>query len=149
MTADERVLPVITDDGRPFWEACGRGELVCQRCDSCGRYRFPPMSVCPDCRNAQYTWVKLSGRGRVYSWSVTRVPRLECTPPVVFRGFEDRLPYVIVVVELAEQEGLRMLSNLVEIEPEKITLDLPVEVLFDRVTPEIAIPQFRPSGQGR
>ena len=79
----------------------------------------------------------------VYSWTVTRVARLESTPPQVFRGFEDRLPFIIVVIELAEQEGLRILSNLVDASPEEIEIGDAVEVVFTRLDSGVTLPHFR------
>ena len=135
--------PEITDDNRPFWEACGRNELVCQRCQDCGAYRFPPMPVCPACQSVRAAWTRLSGKGTVYSWTVTRVSELASTPPQVFRGFEDRLPFIIVVVELVEQEGLRILSNLIDASPEDIGIGDAVEVAFTRLDSGVTLPQFR------
>ena len=143
MTAQQPSLPEITDEGRPFWEACRRKELVCQRCTACGHYRFPPMPVCPQCGSTESTWARLSGRGTIYSWTVTRVPRFESTPPVAFTGFEDRIPFINAVVELEEQEGLRMLSNIVEAAPETVDTGMPVEVVFHEVTVEVTLPYFR------
>ena len=135
--------PEITDENRPFWEACGRHELVCQRCETCGAYRFPPMPVCPACQSSRTTWARLSGKGVVYSWTVTRVAGLASTPPQVFRGFEDRLPFIIVVVELAEQEGLRILSNLIGASPEEVRIGDAVEVVFTRLEAGVTLPHFR------
>ena len=135
--------PEVTDESRPFWEACGRNELVCQRCQGCGAYRFPPMPVCPVCQSTRAAWTRLSGKGVVYSWTVTRVSELASTPPQVFRGFEDRLPFIIVVVELVEQEGLRILSNLIDASPEDIGIGDDVEVVFTRLDSGVTLPHFR------
>ena len=139
--------PEITEESRPFWEACARQELVCQRCQDCGDYRFPPMPACPACQSARAAWTRLSGKGTVYSWTVTRVAELPSTPPQVFRGFEDRLPFIIVVVELAEQEGLRILSNLIGGSPEEIQIGDAVEVVFTRLDSGVTLPHFRLAGQ--
>ena len=135
--------PEITGENSPFWDACGRHELVCQRCMDCGAYRFPPMPICPRCQGAQAAWTRLSGKGVVYSWTVTRVAGLASTPPQLFRGFEDRLPFIIVVVELAEQEGLRILSNLIGASPEEIRIGGAVEVVFTRLDSGVTLPHFR------
>ena len=81
--------------------------------------------------------------GVVYSWTVTRVASLASTPPQVFRGFEHRLPFIIVVVELAEQKGLRILSNLIGASPEEIRIGDAVEVVFTRLDSGVSLPHFR------
>ena len=84
----------------------------------------------------------------IYSWTVTRVAELASTPPQVFRGFEDRLPFIIVVVELAEQAGLRILSNLIVRNllggsATEIKIGDPVEVVFTRLDSGVTLPHFR------
>lgn len=89
----------------PFWEATARGELRVQRCDECGTLRFPPSPRCAECASDRHTWVPVSGQGRVLSWTRTHHP--------FGPSFRDRVPYTIVLVELAEQPGLAMFGNLV------------------------------------
>ena len=129
-------LPAVTDDTRPFWDACRRHELVIQRCTACGTFRHLPTPVCWKCRSFAHGWVKVSGRGSVYSYAV------------VHRAFLPELaghvPYVVVVVALDDAPGVRILSNLVEARPDQVRIGLPVEVVFEDVTAEVTVPRFRP-----
>jgi uncharacterized OB-fold protein len=117
-----------------FWEHCAREELRFQRCSACGTWRHPPRVRCARCGAAAFTWERSSGRGRVYSWTVTH------QSPI--RAFAERAPFAVLVVEL--EEGVRMVAGFVEGDVRALRLDLPVEVTFERVTPDAALPQFRP-----
>jgi len=130
-------LPVPTPETRPFWEAARRHELQIQACRACGTYLFFPRALCPRCFAADLEWRRVSGRGTLHTFTI--VARGQ-------RGFPLATPYVLAVVELAE--GPRMMTNLVGIEPDpaKVRIGMPVEVVFDDVTPEVTLPRFRPAG---
>ncbi len=125
---------VIDDENRPFWEATTRGELSIPRCDACGSFIFYPRGRCPSCRSTDVTWTTCSGRGSVYSFTVTRrIPG----------RFREHTPFILAYVEL--EEGPRMLTNIVDCDPERVTVGLPVAVTFDETEDEAAIPRFRPA----
>lgn len=128
----EKPLPQIDDLSRPFWEAARRRELVLQKCQECGHYRHPPGNTCPRCLSDKLEWVKASGQGTVYTWTVFH--------QVYHRAFARDVPYAVVVVELAE--GPRLVTNLVGVRAEDITVGMPVEVVFEDITPEITLPKF-------
>lgn len=117
-----------------FWEHCSRGELRFQRCADCGTWRHLPRVLCAHCRSAKWSWERSSGRGTIFSWTVTH-QRL-------VRDFPDPVPYAVVVVEL--EEGVRMVSGIRGLEPTKLALDLPVEVVFETVDEGVKLPFFRP-----
>jgi uncharacterized protein len=127
-----RPRPGVHRDNRFFWEGVRRGELLIQRCAECGRLRHPPSPMCPACRSLAADAVKSSGRGTVYSYCRPHEPRLP--------GFDPG--YVVALVELAE--GVRLVSNLVGIDPAAVDIGLPVEVEFVAVDPELTLPMFRP-----
>lgn len=132
----DKPLPTLSDENRPFWEACARGELRLQRCDACGRYRYPIAPVCPRCMAAGFAWQPVSGRGRVFSYVVFH--------QVYHRAFQDDIPYNVALVQL--EEGPFMFSNVVGVPDEDLRCDMPVRVVFDRVTDAITLPRFQPSG---
>jgi len=134
--APQRPLPRIDEETRGFWEACARHELYLQRCGGCGRFRYPPRALCPACLSSAIEWVRGSGRGTVYSFTVTHQNQAP--------GFRERLPYVLAVVELAE--GVRLMTNVVGCAPDAVHIGMPVEVAWDDVTSEVAIPVFTASG---
>lgn len=130
--AAARPRPAIDDDNRFFWEGVERGELLIQRCAGCRALRHPPRPMCPVCRSLDWDAVRASGRGTVHSYVVPRHPRLPAFPE----------PYVVVLVDL--EEGTRLVSNLVGVEPEAVRIGMPVDLVVTRVDRELALPLFRP-----
>jgi uncharacterized protein len=130
-----RPVPAITPEMAPFWDAARRHQLVVQRCLDCGAHRFPAREVCSRCLSRRVEWQPVSGRGRVFSIAVMH----QASHP----WFAARVPYAVVVVELPE--GTRILSTVTGVPPEAITIDMPVEVAFEDVTPEVSLPVFRPA----
>ena len=131
-------LPRIDKESKGFWEACQRHELYVQQCGACGARRNYPRAICPACLSEATEWVRCSGHGTVYTFTVT----YQNQSP----GFRDALPYVLAYVEL--DEGVRLLTNIVGCAPEDVTIGMPVQVTFDDVTPEVTLPQFTPVRSG-
>lgn len=129
-------LPAATPDSAPFWEAARRHELRLQRCRGCAQAYFYPRNVCPHCLSADVEWFTASGRGRLHSFTV--VHRGLKYPPLP-------TPYVLALIEL--DEGPRLMSNLVGIDPDpaRIRCDMPVVVEWADVTAEATLPRFRPA----
>ena len=125
-------LPKPTPTSRPFWEAARRHELKLQQCGACNKYVYYPRDRCPHCFADQLAWKVVSGRGKVYSYTVVRRASA--------RSFAD--PYVLAIVEL--EEGPRLTSNIVA-PPEKVRVEMPVTVFFDDVTPEHTLVKFKPA----
>ena len=130
----KRPVPRVDEESRPFWEACARHELYIQKCKNCGTVFYYPRGFCPEDLSADFEWVKCSGRGKVYTYTVTRQNQSS--------GFRDKVPYVMAYVEL--EEGIRMLTNIVDCDPKDVAIGMSVEVTFEDVTPDISIPLFRP-----
>lgn len=130
----ERWVPRIADEApaRPFWEYVKARELRIQRCNECGRMRFPPSPTCANCLSDAAEWVRASGKGKVWSW-------VEFYQPY-FRQVATELPYAVVMVEL--EEGPFMLSNLIGPASE-LSIGAPLEVVFDELTADVVIPKFR------
>jgi uncharacterized OB-fold protein len=103
-----------------FWEGIGQGEFRVQRCQSCGRARFPPTSFCPDCHAVDFRWEPASGRARVWSYTVVhRAPTAELAGEV---------PYTLVVGQL--REGPLVLARLLQVEPAPVTIGIPIVLRF-------------------
>jgi uncharacterized OB-fold protein len=138
-------LPAVTSDSAPFWEGTARGELLMQKCSSCGRLRFPPRPMCPSCQSLDNEWVPMSGRATVWSFVVPHPPLLP--------AFAELAPYNVVVVALDEDPALRLVGNLVaspegpinEIDPATIRIGMPVEVVFQPAGEDIVLPRWMPA----
>ena len=126
-------LPLPAEEARPFFYALREGRLVVQRCPSCGVLAHPPRALCAACRNTVFEWLPVSGEGEVYSYVVTH--------QAVHPAFAGHTPLATVDVALAE--GPRMVSNLVDVPPEQVAIDLAVEVVFEEVAPGVVLPLFR------
>ena len=127
-----RPLPVPTPETKHFWDGTAVGELRLQRCRPCGAAYFPPQPFCPHCSSDDVDVVRSSGQGSLHSYVISHL----AAP-----GFEA--PYVIGVVQLAE--GPRLLTNIVDVDPDpdRLPLDLAVEAVF-RAVGEVTLPLFRP-----
>jgi uncharacterized OB-fold protein len=133
MSEPTRPAPILTPDTAFFWEACGRGELVAQRCGACGALAHPPRPMCPRCHSLAREVARLSGRGEVWSWIVPRHPA-----PI---GFAE--PPVVALIQL--DEGLRLVSNVVGVAIDRMRNGLRVEVAFEPTAGGRAVPVFRPA----
>lgn len=128
-------VPTPSEDSRPYWEAARNHELKLQQCRKCNAFRFPPAEVCSECTSDDYDWRQVSGKGRVFSFVIYH--------RAYHPGFQEELPYVVGVIEL--DEGARMLSNVTGCKPEEVRCDMPVEVSFEDISDNMALPKFRPS----
>ncbi len=127
-----RPAPILTDDNRFYWDAALEGRLVTQRCQQCGRLRHPPRPMCPECHSLESEIIDLAGDGVVYSYAILHHPQ---NP-----SFE--YPVIAALIELTE--GVRVLSNLVDIDPKHINIGMPVTVVFRPTRHEGAVPVFKP-----
>jgi len=132
----KRPLPELEGLTGEFYEHCRRGTLHFQRCGRCRAWRHVPREMCADCGSWEWAWEASSGRGRVFSWTV--VAR------ALHPAFQDATPYAPVIVEM--EEGVRLLSQVEGVAPDALAIDMPVEVCFEAVTPEVSLPKFRPVG---
>lgn len=131
-----RPLPLVDEVSAPFWAAAREGRLEIQRCRSCGRWNHAPGLACQECGSEDLGFESVSGRGKLFSWTVLR------EPPAA--GFRDMLPLVIGLVELDEQPHLLLVANIHNVAEEELRLDLPLKVCFEWLSPDCAVPQFTP-----
>ena len=117
----------------PWWEAAAEHRLVVQRCTACGHTRLPPAPVCSECRSADSDWKEVPGRGEVYTYTTVHRP--------IAVGQE--LPFIIAVIALTDSGGLRMISNLVDVKPGELEIGAAVEVVWEDMSAELAVPRFR------
>lgn len=115
-----RVPPALSDENRSFWTSGAEGTLRFLRCQACGYYLHPPSPRCPNCGGTELVPEAVSGRGTIHSFTVNHQ---------AWDG--DDTPYAIVLVEMPEQVGLRLTSNLVGCPLDEVRIGLPVRVVFE------------------
>ena len=131
-----RPVPAPNSETQFFWDAAKRGELAILRCEDCRTFIHPPKHRCRGCLSENLAPYVVSGRGRVYTLTRTHY--------VYHPAFREQAPYVVALVELEEDPSVRLVSNIVECALEEAAIGMAVEVVFERVTDDITLPQFRP-----
>jgi uncharacterized OB-fold protein len=132
VTEPRRPAPVLTDDNEGFWRAAVERRFVIQRCRHCGARHHPPRPMCPDCRSLDLEMADVSGRGVVYSYSVLHHPQ---HPAFSY-------PVIAVLVDLDEE--VRVVSNLVGVEPADVRIGMEVQVTFEATADDAVVPVFEP-----
>ncbi|MCS5635109.1 MAG: MaoC family dehydratase N-terminal domain-containing protein [Myxococcota bacterium] len=133
--AAERPLrpePGISRDTAFFWQGLEEGELRIQQCEGCSALHHPPMVRCPGCGSYALGWIRASGRGTVYSHVEPVHPRFSAFDP----------GYMVGLVEL--EEGTRLITNIVDVEPASVSPGMPVELVIRRDNSRRPLPLFRP-----
>jgi uncharacterized OB-fold protein len=121
----------------PWWQAAAEHRLVVQRCTECEHTRHPPAPVCPECRSVDADWREVPGSGEVYTYTSVHRP---------IAGGQE-LPFVIAVIGLEGSGGLRMISNLVGVDPGEVTIGMSVQVVWEDMSADLSLPRFRPVPQ--
>jgi uncharacterized OB-fold protein len=129
---DNRPLPLPDPETAFFWEATARGVLEILRCQKCGTWIHYPKPACWNCSSSDLKPEPVSGRGTVYSYTVTHqdVP-----------GYTA--PFAVAIIELEEQKGLRMVSNVIDVPADDVRIGMPVEVTFEKVADDVTLPMFK------
>ena len=128
-----KVLPKPSAWSKPFWEGTKNHQLLIQQCSDCHKFIMYPKKYCPNCLSEDLAWIKASGEGIIYSYTVMRA-----NPP---SPFVDELPYVVSVIEL--KEGVRILSNIINSDLDKLECGKEVKVMFKDINDEITLPKFQ------
>jgi uncharacterized OB-fold protein len=128
--------PLADNDTWPWFEAANQHRLVIQRCGECDRLRHPPGPICPECHSANCEWLEVSGRGEIYTFTIVH----RAVVP------EQELPFVIAVVTLEGARGIRMISNVVDANLDELKIGDAVELVWEDMSPNLALPRFRPLG---
>ena len=119
-------------DSRPYWEGLAQGELRIQRCKVCAKAVFYPRAICPHCHSDQLEWIVASGKGTIYTYTVVHQG---------FGPFAEDVPFVVALVEL--EEGVRILSRILDAPRERVTVGAAVSVTFEGTGEDLTLPYFR------
>lgn len=135
MARMDRPIPKFPEpDTEPFWEATKDHELKYQVCDDCGGIVWHPRRHCTHCTSLNLSWKTSKGEGTVYTYSIVRQN--------YHPAFRERIPYVIAWIDL--DEGFRMLSNVVDVDPESVSVGQRVRVRWDDQE-GLSLPEFTPA----
>ena len=127
-----RLAPAVTPDTQFFWHGLREHRLLIQRCAGCGALRHPPRPMCPACHSLEWDTLEVSGRGTVLSCVIPHHPSLPWFPE----------PYVVAIVDL--EEGVRLVSNVVDVDPQAVTIGMAVRVRFETFDDGLVLPLFAP-----
>ena len=131
----DRIVPGADGLAAEFYERVATAGVVhLQRCDDCATWRHPPRVLCAVCGSGAWNWQPISGRGRVFTWTITH----RATDP----AFAEHVPFAVVVVEM--DEGPRLVGNLLGLAPSELQIDLSVHVVLDRRSDTVALIDFAP-----
>ena len=133
-----RMEPPVTPTTEEFWEATREGRLLVQWCNACDQPVFFPRETCPICLGADLGWRPSEGGGSVYTYTVEHKPM---NPALGGGG-----PYVVALVDL--EEGIRVMSNVVGCQPDKVEVGMPVRVTWEELSDGRRLPLFEPAQEG-
>lgn len=128
-------LPDVSSETKPFWDACNRGVFLIQRCRDCHKTQYHYRAICCHCWSSAVEDLPAKGSGTIWTYSVVMKNR----SPVV--AFEP--PYIVALVEL--DEGVRVFANIVNCDPNRMTIGMPVQLTFAEAESGQKIPLFRPA----
>ncbi len=115
-------LPLL----QPFWQAAAQGHLKLPRCARCKVFNWYPADQCPECGHVAFNWVKVAPRGKLFSWSVVTRP--------LFAPYAVISPYIPAIVELVDAPGVRLVTRLVDCDPQTLVMNAPIELMFADLT---------------
>lgn len=133
----DKPLPVLDDLTRPFWEGAKEGKFMIQRCVDCGTHNFYPKPWCIECGSRNLRWVQASGKGTIYSFTVSRSVAMN------YPGWAAELPVVLALVDL--EEGVRLYAQITDCAPEGVYIGMPVQAWIADLIEDMKIPKFKPA----
>jgi len=129
-----RTLPLPSKETEAFWTGGAQAKLNILRCQSCANYIHPPRPICPKCFSKDVATEAVSGHGKIVSFTINYQAWLPNMP----------VPFVIAIVELKEQQGLRLTTNIIDISPDDVRIEQAVDAVFEKHE-DIWLPMFRPA----
>ena len=129
----------MADEFLPFWQGTKRGYLSFPQCADCERFHWYPLKICPSCRSSHIKWTQVNGSGEVFSWTAVRIANFA-------PSFEDKLPYIVGLIEFKDAPGVRLITNIVEADPGQMDIGMVVEPVFRKVDENFTLVFFKPTG---
>ena len=127
------IHPYVDETNRGYWESLKKHVISVQKCKNCGQRLHPPRPMCPQCLSADMGWTPAASKGVIHTWVTFTSPRS------AYPGI--KCPYAVAVVEL--DDGIRIVANIVEMDPNDIYMGMPVEAVFMDIDDELTLVHFR------
>ncbi|MGH1489351.1 MAG: Zn-ribbon domain-containing OB-fold protein [Acidimicrobiales bacterium] len=134
-SASDKPRPLPIEPTKPYWDALAEHRITIPRCDRCSTWVWYPRPRCQSCLSNELTWTTVSGAGTVHTYTVTRQP--------IHPAFADETPQVQAIVEL--DEGVRMTTTLIDVDPETVAVGMAVQPAFDDGPDGITLLRFYPA----
>lgn len=129
-----RIEPRVTPENEHFWHGGANNELCFLRCQDCQTYIHPPQPICPQCLKKNIAPQAVSGRAKVFSYTVNHQPWIP--------GFDP--PYVVALIEIEEDPQVRLMTNIVNCPIDEVEIGMPVQVCFEELDDDVFLPLFEP-----
>ena len=128
--------PTVTPETRTFWEGTKQGKIMLPRCNACQTVIWYPRLFCPNCSSFDISWFQATGRGTIYSFTINRRANENA-------DYRDASPYVLAYVDL--EEGPRIMTNIVDCEPDSVRVGQQVQAVFHDTGQGSALVRFKPA----
>ena len=137
MTAETKYIvhPITDKDDAPYWQSLREHNIKLQKCGNCNSFRFPPFSTCYNCGTEGGEWTPISGKGKVYTWTVVHHP--------LDPRLKAEVPFIIAIIEL--EEGPRITGRLVNCDSDQKLFEMPVKARYDDLDKELTLINFEPA----
>lgn len=134
----QKPIPLKNQDNSPYWDAADRHELALQICNSCLDFAHPAGPSCAKCGSTDVSWKNLGSevKATIYSYIISHRPFLP--------GFQDDLPTIIAQAELENVPEVKIMCNVLECKPENIQIGMPVQMIWQDISEDRALPQWKP-----
>lgn len=129
--------PDVFPHSEPFWQETSKGELKVQVCATCSHKQWYPKVMCENCGCRKFSWLRCSGKGTVYSFTIVREVVMNS------RAFEKEIPYALSIIDL--EEGIRMVAQVVGTPPDQVRIGMKVEAFFEKID-SFTVVKFKPRG---
>ena len=129
----DKLVPSPSRDTQPHWDGLNEHKYLLQKCSDCGKIRHYPRPVCDGCYSMNVEWVEASGRGTIYSWTITHHP--------FHPGWKGDLPYILVTAEL--EEGVRMNAQLRGADASALKIGAKVRIDYEPAKDGLTLPVLR------
>ena len=130
----DKPLPEFRPETKPYWDSCKKHELLLPKSKATNKFFFYPRAFSPGDDMSDVVWEKASGKAKVWTFSIHHMG-----PTKAYKGDGA---YVVALVET--EEGIKMMTNIINCDPNDVHVGMDVEVIFDDVTPEVTLPKFQP-----